>query len=130
MSLSIADLPLTATIEQTARVFGFTCGQVRTLINSKKIAYIRIGSRFMIPRDAIERYLQENTVQPCHDETPARVFASSKSGNVSTSSGPMADAAASAQRALRTASSLKPRSPTSSTSGPVTQARVTLLRSS
>src|SRR5258706_10446461 len=107
MALMLNDLPLTATIGQVAEVLGFSARQVRGLINDKKIAHIRTGSRFMIPRDAIQQYLLENTVQPCREETLVRVSASLKSGSAFTSSGLKADAAASAQRALRTASLLR-----------------------
>src|SRR4051794_39713293 len=100
-SLSIETVPLTAPIHQASKVLGVTCGQVRSLVNKKAIAHIKVGPRVMIPRDAIERYLLENTVQPCRDETQVRVSDFSKSANVSTSSGAMVDAAASAQRLLR-----------------------------
>ena len=130
MPLSIDDLPLTAAIDQVARVLGFTCGQVRALVNNKKIAHIRLGSRFMIPRDAIERYLLENTVQPCRDETPVPASASLKSEIASTSSGQKAVAAASAQRALQICNSLKPHSPNLSTPAPGQPVRVIHLKSS
>jgi excisionase family DNA binding protein len=129
MPRAIDGLPLTATINEAAEVLGFKATQVRALISIKRIAFIRVGSRYMIPRDAIQQYLLENTVQPCHDEIPARVSAFSKSGNASISSGPMVDAAASAQRLQRIAHSLKRPSPTSSTSEPAMPARVIPLRS-
>jgi excisionase family DNA binding protein len=127
--LTIEDLPLTAPIDQVAKVLGFTCGQVRSLVNKKKIAHIKLGSRFMIPRDAIERYLLENTVQPCHDATPGPASASSKSEIASTSFGQKAVAAVSVQRALQIADSLKQRLPNSSTLAPEQPARVIPLRS-
>ncbi|UPJ72799.1 helix-turn-helix domain-containing protein [Bradyrhizobium sp. 187] len=109
MAGSISDLPMLPTPQQVADVLGLTKAQVRGLIAGGKIAHIRVGARLVIPRDAIETFIIENTVQPCRDETRDRAFASSRKENVSTSSGLMPDAAASAQRALRIASSLKPR---------------------
>ncbi|MGY2932061.1 excisionase family DNA binding protein [Bradyrhizobium sp. GM6.1] len=109
MKPSISDLPILATPQRVADVLGLTKAQVRGLIACGKIAHIKVGSRLVIPRDAIEIFIIENTVQPCRDETRDRAFASSKKGNVSISSGLMPDAAASVQRVLRIASSLKPR---------------------
>lgn len=129
MSL-VSDLPRLVSPKQAAKYLGISEAQVRVLVNANRIARTAIGARIMIPREALDQFILDNTVQPCRDEMQVRVSASSKSGNASISSGPMADAAASAQRALRTASSLKPPSPTSSTSGRVTPGRVIPLRSS
>jgi excisionase family DNA binding protein len=99
--------PLTVTVVEAAKILGFSCRQIRTLINNKQIAHIRLGSRPMIPRDAIGRFLLENTVEPCRDETPVLASDSLRSEIASTSSGQKAVAAASAQRALQICNSLK-----------------------
>jgi excisionase family DNA binding protein len=117
------DLPLTVTVEEAAKILGFSFHQTRTLINSKKIAHIKLGSRAMIPREAIGRYIRENTVEPCRDETLVLASASLTSEIASTSSGQRAVAAASAQRALQICNSLKTLSPSSSTPGPARKAR-------
>jgi excisionase family DNA binding protein len=96
-------------VEKAANYFGLTKSQVRNLVNNKKIASTPIGGRTMIPRDALEQFIIENTVQPCRDETQGHVPAFSKSAAPTTSSGATADVAASARRALRTADLLKRR---------------------
>ena len=116
-ALSFDDLPRLVSLKQAADYLGLTKSQVRNLVSSKKIARTPIGARTLIPRDALEQFIKENTVQPCRDETQGPVSASSKSAASTISFGPTADVAASAQRALRTANSLKPHSRTSSTSG-------------
>ncbi|QDM19234.1 helix-turn-helix domain-containing protein [Tardiphaga sp. vice278] len=130
MALLFPDLPALSSPDQVAKATGLKPRQVRSLIQSGRLGHIKIGSRVVVPRDAIEQFISMNTVQTCRDETqvPASVFL--KNASASISSGPMADAAASAQRALRTANLLNPRSPTSSTSARGTPARVIPLRSS
>jgi excisionase family DNA binding protein len=117
------ELSLTITVAEAAKIFGFSYGQTKGLVRNKKIAHVNVGSRVMIPRDAIAKYLRENTVQPCQEEIQDRAFAFSKNVETITSSGPKMVAAASVQRALRIASSLKPPSPTSCTSERATRAR-------
>lgn len=123
-------LPRLVTIRQAAEYLGLSESQIRGLVASDKIARTPIGARMLIPRDALDRFILENTVQPCREETTVHVSASSKNGNVSTSCGPKVDAAASAQRALKTAKLLSLPSPSSCTSAPATLARVIPLRSS
>ena len=104
-----------------AAVMGVTESQVRLLLHEGRIARVRIGKRDLIPRDAIERFVTSNTVEPStswREETPAPSSASSTSAAATTSAGPKAVAAASAQRALRTANKLKSLSPNGSTSEP------------
>ena len=107
--LSFDELPRLVSLEQAANYLGLTKSQVRNLVNNQKIASTPIGARTMIPRDALEQFIKENTVQPCRDETQGHVSAFSKSAAPTTSCGARADVAASAQRALRTANLLKPR---------------------
>jgi excisionase family DNA binding protein len=125
----IADLPLLATPKQAASVMGLTVSQVRGLIRDGRIARVRIGNRILIPRDAIERFIQENTVKPCHVEIQEPASASSESGDATTSSGQKMVAAGSAARARQIANRLKSRSPNSSTSGTDEPVHVIHLRS-
>lgn len=128
--MTLNELPRLVTVTLAAEYLGLTASQVRTLVATNKIARTPIGARFMIPRDALDQFVLTNTVQPCRDETPVRVSASSKSASAITSVGPKEVAPASAQRALRIANSLKPRSPNSSTSEREIPARVIPLKSS
>src|SRR5215471_874669 len=106
-ALSLDELPRLVSLEKAASYLGLKKSQVRNLIISNKIAWTPIGARRMIPRDALEEFVKTSTVKPCPAETQVRACASSKSANATISSGPKVDVAASAQRALRTASSLK-----------------------
>jgi hypothetical protein len=69
----------------------------------------------MIPRGAIEQFIIDNTVQPCRGEIPAPAFGFSKSADAFTSAGLNQAAAGSAALALKIASKLKSRSPSSFT---------------
>lgn len=68
-----------------------------------------MGSRIMIPRELLDQFILDNTLQPCREEIPVRASASSKSAAATTSSAPKVDAAASAQRALQIAGSTSTR---------------------
>jgi excisionase family DNA binding protein len=109
------ELPLLLTIKQTARKMGLKDGQVRKLIRDGRLAHVRVGSRLMIPRGAIERFIIDNTVQPCRGEIPAPAFDFSKSADAFTSAGLNQAAAGSAALALQTANKLKSHSPSSFT---------------
>ena len=126
--LKLEDLPALASLAQTAKVMGLSVSQVRQLIRSRRLEHILVGRRPFVPKTAIPRFIAENTVQPCHDETPAPVSASSKSGAVFTSAGPKLVAAGSAARALQIAERLKSRSPSSSTCETATPDHVIPLR--
>jgi excisionase family DNA binding protein len=130
MPIALSDLPMLATPKQAAEVMGLTDQQVRSLIRGGKIAHVLIGKRKMIPRDAIEKFIPQNTVHPCHAETRAPASASLKNEAATTSSGLKVVAAGSAARALQIAESLKSPLPSSSTSELATLARVIPLRSS
>jgi hypothetical protein len=58
----------------------------------------------MVP---FERFVEQRSVKPCHDETKALVSVGSISASVSTSPGQSMAAAASARLALQTANKLK-----------------------
>src|SRR6516164_2606374 len=128
--LKLEHLPALASLAETAKVMGLSGSQVRQLIRSGRLEHILVGRRPFVPKTAMPRFLAENTVQPCHDETPAPVSASSKSGAVFTSAGPKLVAAGSAARARQIANKLKSRSPSSCASEHEPAARVTPLKSS
>lgn len=128
--LQLDDLPALASLAQTAEFMGLSESQVRQLIRSRRLEHILVGRRPFVPKTAIPRFIAENTVQPCHDETPAPVSASSKSGAVFTSAGPKLVAAGSAARARQIANKLKSRSPSSCASEHEPAARVIPLKSS
>jgi excisionase family DNA binding protein len=129
MPLALTDLPMLATPKQAAEVMGPTEAQVRGLIQRGELAHRMIGKRIMIPRHAIEAFINNITVSPCRDETMVRVSGSTAPAPVTTSSGLREVAAGSAARALQIASSLKSPSPTSSTRTAAAPGRVIPLRS-
>lgn len=100
LPVSISDLPLLATPRQAEHVLGLTPGQMRALISSGRIAHIMIGKRVMVPRDDIERFIAENTVQPRPDATQDQSFDSLRNDGLGTSSGRNEAAAASAARPI------------------------------
>jgi excisionase family DNA binding protein len=110
----LSELPMLCTPKVAAEVMGLTAQQVRSLLRLKKIAHVPVGKRLMIPRSAIENFIAQNTVLPCHVEIPERAYASLKSADAITSSGLNAVAAGSAARALQIASKLKSPLPNSS----------------
>jgi excisionase family DNA binding protein len=128
--VQLADLPMLATPKQAAQVMGITESQARGLVRVKRIGHIVVGKRIMIPRNAIEPFIADNTVPPCRVEIPGPAYGSSKSGTATTLSGLKAVAAGSAARALQIANKLKSRSQSSSTCEPGTPDRVIPLRSS
>jgi len=64
MGTAIDDPPLLTTIKVTAEVMGLTDEQVRSLLRGRRIRYVLVGKRYMIPRDAIATFITENTVEP------------------------------------------------------------------
>ena len=103
--------PLLLSIKQAADQLGVSDNLVRRMIATGRIAHVQLGVRkCMIPRDAIERFIADNTVQPCQDAITVLAFATSKSAGPSTSSGLSAGAAGSAARAQAIAGRLKSRS--------------------
>jgi excisionase family DNA binding protein len=132
MPLAVADLPRLVTPKQAAEVMGPTEAQVRGLIREGKLAHVMVGARIMIPREAIDQFIVQNTrggVQ-CHDETKDRGSTGTATANVGTSPGLSEVAAGSAARALAIADKLKSPSPSSSTPAHETQGRVIPLRCS
>src|SRR5260370_24538443 len=107
---TLDDLPLLATQKQAAAVMGLTERQVNGLLDDERLAYVWIGKRRMIPRNAIQEFITENTVMPCRDETQEPASDSWKSEAATTSAGPSKGAAGSAARAQHIAKELKSRS--------------------
>ena len=131
MSMAIENLPLLTTIKVAGEVLGLTDDQVRGLLRERRIRYVLVGKRYMIPRDAIATFITENTVEPrCQDETRGRDFDSSTSASAITSFGPRTAAAGSAARARQIASKLKSPSSNSCTSATEAPGRVIPLKSS
>jgi len=123
------DLPELAGLAQFGAVMGLTDRQVRGLISEGRLEYVEIGRRLFVPKSAVDRFIAENTVQPCRDEIQAPVSVSSKSESAFTSVGPKAAAAGSAARARQIADKLRSHSPNSSESGRAPKARVIPLKS-
>jgi hypothetical protein len=129
LRLSKDDLPELASLAQFGEVMGLSVPQVRALIDAGRLEYIEIGRRLFVPRAAIPRFIAENTVQPCRDETQGRVSASYTNEAATTSAGPSRAAAGSAARARQIANELKLRSRNSSTDELANRARVIPLKS-
>lgn len=106
-AITFNELPMLATPKQAAAVMGPTEAQVRALVRDGRIAHVLVGKRVMIPRDAIERFILENTVQPCRVETQDRASTGIETEPVGISPGRNGAAAASARRARQTANLLK-----------------------
>lgn len=105
------------TVREFAEQVNLKRSQVDRLIRDGQLAYVRVGQRKMVHRQAWERFLSENTETACPVETKAPVYTSSRSEASTTSSGRKAVEANSAARALQTASRLKSRSRSSCTNG-------------
>ena len=84
---ALDNLPLLATPKQVAEATGLSSYQVRTLLRDGRLPHVQIGSRPMISRDGLARFLAESTVQTCREETQGHVSASWKSVAPITSSG-------------------------------------------
>jgi excisionase family DNA binding protein len=128
--LQLSAIPMLCTPKLAAEVMGLTAQQVRSLLQRKKIAHVPVGKRLMIPRNAIEDFIAQNTVLPCPVEIQEFASSGLKNADVTTSSGLNAVAAGSAARALQIASKLKLPPPNSSPPKPSPPARVIPLRSS
>jgi len=124
-----ATAPLLVTPQEAARLLGLTAAQLRVLIREGRLAYLLIGRRPMVPREALQQFIRDNTrAALCPDETKAHASAFSRSGAHTTSPGPSMVAHGSAARVRQIANKLKSRSPSSSISEPVPPAPVIPLR--
>jgi excisionase family DNA binding protein len=128
--LEMGDLPELVNLAQTAQVLGLSKPQVRRLIQSRRLEHVLVGQRPFVPKTAIPRFIADNTVQPCREETPALASAFSESERAFTSAGPKQAAAGSAARTRQIANRLKSRSPSSCASAPAGAAPVIPLKSS
>jgi excisionase family DNA binding protein len=106
--------------------------RLRELINEHRIAFMRIGKKkVMIPEEAIDRFILDETVGPsCREETQGLVSASSNGADATTSFGQKAVAAASAARALEISRKRKGHSGSSSPRAPGAAAPVIPLKPS
>ena len=55
-------VPLLASPKQAAKLLGLTYAQVLALMRERRLAYVLIGRRFMIPRDGLQQFILNNTV--------------------------------------------------------------------
>jgi excisionase family DNA binding protein len=112
-------MPLLLSVSQAAEALGVSESTVRQLMNNGLITYVQVGtSKRMIPRAALQQFIDIHMVKACPAETTAIVSASSKSAAVTTSFGVMADGARSAAQVQKTVERLKLRSRTLSGSNP------------
>jgi hypothetical protein len=126
----MTDEPRVETVKQLARKVGLSERQIRGLIDQGKLAHIRVVSRIYVPEGAWARYVAENTVHSCPDETKGPGSAGSTSVVATISAGPSGGARASAALALKTAKRLKSLSRNGSGAEPAQPAPVIPLRSS
>lgn len=100
------DVRLETPLQLAARV-GLTIGQVRGLISRGELAIVMIGSRVHIPTDAYPRFIENNRVTKCREETKGPASDGSLNVGAFISLGQNTAAAASAQQARQIASRLK-----------------------
>ena len=117
------------TPKQLAARVGLTERQIRGLIDSRKLEYVKIGCRVHIPDGAFERFVEQNKVTPCQDETKGQDSSGIVTVQPSTSAGQRTDAAASVRLARQIANKLKSCSPNGSKLGHENEAQVIPLRS-
>jgi|SRR5215472_10585239 len=115
-------------IKQLAAQVGLSKGQIRHLINTGQLEYVKVGSRDFIPVGAFSRYLARKT--RCLEETKDRACGGSQSDVASTSFGQSMAAAASARLARQTANKLKSRSQSGCAAEGAAPGRVIPLKSS
>src|SRR5262245_33992195 len=84
------------TPKQLAARVGISERQVRHLIQTQQLEYVRIGCRTHIPMGAFSRFLESKKVLPCQDETRDRASGGLPSAAASTSPGLKTVAAGSA----------------------------------
>ena len=58
---SLDNLPLTLTVDETAKVLRIGRNNAYNLVRSKKLRSIRIGRKIRIPREALQEYLNSST---------------------------------------------------------------------
>jgi len=95
-------IPIPAFMKQT----GHTRGQVNRMLDTG-LEHVKIGTRILILDGAHDRWLKENTVRRCPQETVDTAYIGLRNAVAGTLSGQSADAVASEARALRIAKRLK-----------------------
>jgi excisionase family DNA binding protein len=116
------------TPKQLAKRTGISERQIRSLISSGQLEYVKIGCRVHITDGAFERFIEQNKVTPCQRETVAQSCNGLQIEAPGTSHGQSTVAAVSAQRTRQIAQQLKQSSPKKSTSEESAPAQVIPLR--
>jgi excisionase family DNA binding protein len=117
------------TPKQLAARLGLKERQIRSLIDSRKLEYVKIGSRAHIPDGAFERFVEANKVTPCQDGTRDQGSNGTAMVPHATSAGPKTVAAASARLAQQAAKKLKSSSPNGSKPEPENMGQLIRLKS-
>jgi excisionase family DNA binding protein len=128
--MKVDHLPPLLSLSHAAKELGVPTSRMRQLVRRRRIGFVWLGERQMIPRDALPRFIEDNMVTPCPEETQDHDSDFSPSAVATTSPGPSQAARGSAARARRIAKSLKSRSPNSSDGKVEPEDRVIPLRSS
>lgn len=103
--------------------------QVRHLIQTRQLDYVKVGSRVHIPEDAWAKFIETQRVKAWQDETKDPDSSGSRSESPTTSSGLKTAAAASARLVRQTANRLKSPSQNGSSCAAGEMARVIPLKS-
>jgi excisionase family DNA binding protein len=118
------------TPKQLSKRVGISEGQIRSLISSRKLEHVYIGSRVHVPDGAFERFIEANKVPPClvkpTDHACESVMIEAASG---TSSGKRMEASVSSRLAQQTVEKLIKSSPNGSTGAAEKSAQVIRLKS-
>jgi excisionase family DNA binding protein len=116
------------TPKQLAARVGLRERQIRSLIDSGKLEFVMIGKRVHIPDGAFERFIEENRVTKCQDETKVPNFNGAKLAEPITSCGPSTVAVAGARLVRQTANKLKSSSRNGCKQEPANKAQVIPLK--
>lgn len=54
-----------------AQLSGWPEHRIRKLIKLRKLRFVRIGKKYLLPRDALEAYLEANMIEPATREDTA-----------------------------------------------------------
>jgi hypothetical protein len=122
----MANTPKLLTGKQVAEQLGLTSDRsVRSIREAGQLAYIMVVGRYMYPRDAVDQFIQNNTVSPCQDQTEDQNLCRSKSAAASiTSAGLKLGGAANEARVRAISERLKKPSANSSDNKPAQEDRV------
>jgi len=64
MSLASIDSAVLLTFRSASEILGTSENRVRRLVRNRQLAAVRVGKRLMIAREAIPRFIEENTIPP------------------------------------------------------------------